>query len=218
MPEGETILNTVSPYYFRRVEMLKKTIAILVDWENIRKGIFEQATRKLNKWVDYNEPGNLINLIRSFVNKEEEIFRIFLYLSDPLEKVSFRGEIYDFSNEPAYVASSNFIKKIGLLDYIAVRKGKLKFRGFDKDDKPIVIQKQVDMLMGLDIAHLAYTKTADRILVLSGDTDIIPALKTARVNGLQVVIGYCSDVGNLNSGLMLHADFIRGRDFASIFS
>ena len=50
------------------------------------------------------------------------------------------------------------------------------------------------MLFGLDIAHVSYNRLVDRILILSSDTDIVPAMKTARINGLQVILGCCPDV------------------------
>jgi hypothetical protein len=33
---------------------MKKKVAIFVDWENVRKRIFEEAYRKMQKKVDYN--------------------------------------------------------------------------------------------------------------------------------------------------------------------
>ena len=111
--------------------------------------------------------------------------------------------------------------KISVEKLIAVRKGKLKFRGMLPNNKPDLVQKQVDMLIGLDIAHLSYNKLVDIIylyLILCADTDIIPALKTARINGLQVVVGYCEDLGGLNREIKEHSDFIRKRDFKEIFS
>ena len=60
---------------------------------------------------------------------------------------------------------------------------------------PIFEQKQVDMLLGLDVAHISYCRLADRALILCcNDTDMIPAMKLARVNGLQVIVGLCPDI------------------------
>lgn len=112
----------------------------------------------------------------------------------------------------------NFIEKLQVEDHIAIRKGKIVYRGLDNQNSPIFIQKQVDMLLGLDIAHVAYNKLADRALILTVDTDIIPAMKTARINGLQVIWGCCPDVQNdLPKGLKKHSDFIREINFTSIF-
>ncbi len=103
-------------------------------------------------------------------------------------------------------------------DYFAIRKGKLKLRGFkaNKHEEPILVQKGVDMLMGLDIAHLSYKKIVDRILILSGDTDIKPAIKTARINGVQVIIANCPDISPIAEELKTHADIIRNKNFYDI--
>ncbi len=44
------------------------------------------------------------------------------------------------------------------------------------------------MRIGLDIANFADGHTVDRIILLSGDTDCVPAMKHARISGLQVVL------------------------------
>jgi len=196
--------------------MRKKKVAIFVDWENIRKGVFENAYKKLSKKVNYNEVENVIRLFSAFLDSDtEEIYRIFVYLCEPYGGI-INGN--DFSKTPVFSAANGFIEKLQVKDYIAIRKGKIVCQGIDKEDKPIFVQKQVDMLLGLDIAHVAYKRLADRALILTADTDIIPAMKTARINGLQVIWGCCPDVqGDLPKDLRKHADFIRETNFSTIF-
>ncbi|MEM3335858.1 MAG: NYN domain-containing protein [Thermoplasmata archaeon] len=192
---------------------MKKKTAILVDWENIRKTVFEKCSPTL----DYNRPETIKHFISFFIdNSEEEIFRIFLYLSEPASKFYYQKQSYDFSNYPAFKKHDAFVRKMSVQNYFAIRKGKLKFRGYKNDGKPDFVQKGVDMLIGLDIAHLSYKKIVERILILSGDTDIKPAMKTARINGVQVVIGNCSDITPIAKELKTHADIIRDRNFYDI--
>ena len=196
--------------------MSKKKIAVFVDWENIRKSVFEDVYKNTGKKIDYNDVQNALKLILSFVEtNDEEIYRIFVYLCEPYGGI-ING--FDYKTTPVYVLGSKFIEDIQVKDYVAVRKGKLAFRGFDKFNKPIFVQKQVDMLIGLDIAHIAFNKYVDRALILCFDTDIIPAMKIARMNGLQVIWGWYSDVlGNPPDALRKHSDFIRDKEFNSIF-
>jgi uncharacterized LabA/DUF88 family protein len=49
-------------------------------------------------------------------------------------------------------------------------------------------QKGVDMRIGIDVATLSLKKVVDRIILFSGDTDMIPAMKLARREGLQVFV------------------------------
>src|SRR5437773_32308 len=49
-------------------------------------------------------------------------------------------------------------------------------------------QKGVDMRIGIDVATLTLKRIVDRIILISGDTDMIPAMKLARREGVQVVL------------------------------
>lgn len=196
--------------------MRKKKVAIFGDWENVRKGIFEEASNTLHKKINYNDVDNVLKFFYAFIEPDkEEIYRTFVYLSEP-----YAGSIggKDYKTTAAFTNGINFIEKLQVEDYIAIRKGKIVYRGIDNQNRPIFMQKQVDMLLGLDIAHIAYNKLADRALILTADTDIIPAMKTARINGLQVIWGCCPDIQNaLPKELKKHSDFIREIKFSSIF-
>ncbi len=193
-----------------------KKVAVFVDWENIRIGIFEKAARHPSTQVNYNDENNIIKFICAFLDpKDEEIYRIFFYLTDPYgDKI--KG--VDYSKTQTYINATSLIDRLGICDHIAIRKGTLVVRGFDSKKKPIFQQKKVDMLLGLDVAHVSYGKLVDRVLILSCDTDIIPALKVARINGLQVIHGSCPDIGKpVHRDLKRHADIIREILFAHIF-
>jgi len=194
----------------------RKKVAIFVDWENLRKGVFEEASKKYPTQISFNDPENSLQLIKSFIiSDEEEIYRIFFYLAEP-----FGGRLrgINYSQTPTYQHSMVFIEKLEAQELVAVRRGELVVRGFDQNADPIFVQKKVDMLLGLDIAHVSFNKLADRIMVLCADTDIIPAMKTARINGLQVIFGWCSDIqSEIRKDLKRHSDFIRDRKFQAIF-
>lgn len=198
-----------------------KKVALFIDFENLRKSIFDQADKYHFRKINYNNPNCFIPFIKSFINSDEDIYRIFIYLSEPLKEVTYRGKNYDLSANQAYQMHVKFIENMQVQEYVAVRKGKLKFRGF-KDPatcKQIdVVQKQVDMLIGLDIAHVSYNKLVDRIMIFCADTDLIPALKTARINGLQVILTCCSDVQATNNNIKKHSDFIRDIRYQDIIS
>ena len=192
-----------------------KTVAILVDWENLRKTL-DTAIKKYKikkEEFSYNDVEKLLDFIISFVEPYEEIYRIFFYLTPPKEEAEWKGQTYSVKDKPEYKKvyenSLKFIESLRLNDYVSIRKGKLEFRGYDQSQRPIFTQKQVDMLIGLDIAHLSYLKLVDRILLFSLDTDLIPAVKIARINGLQVIIPSFEDIRKAHFDLQEHADFIR---------
>jgi uncharacterized LabA/DUF88 family protein len=49
-------------------------------------------------------------------------------------------------------------------------------------------QKGVDIKIGIDIASIAYKRLADRVVLITGDADFVPAAKLARREGLDVVL------------------------------
>lgn len=58
----------------------------------------------------------------------------------------------------------------------------------DDDFEPELHQKGVDIKIGLDLAWISYNKVADRVIFVTGDSDFIPAIKTARRNGIFVYL------------------------------
>ncbi len=49
-------------------------------------------------------------------------------------------------------------------------------------------QKGVDMRIGLDIASITFKKQANKIILISGDSDFVPAAKLARREGVDFVL------------------------------
>ncbi len=167
-------------------------------------------------------PDFIASFAHECATEDEEILRIFYYDCPPYRgavRLPVSGEIHEFDGHDAW------LMELARKDLFAVRKGELKFRGFslkkspqehlrkgrslsDDDFRPVFQQKGVDMRIGLDIATLASGGILDRIILVSGDTDIIPAMKHARIEGLQVVMVRIN--GNrLSYALQWHADFVR---------
>ncbi|AEH45825.1 hypothetical protein Thein_1971 [Thermodesulfatator indicus DSM 15286] len=213
-------------------------VAIVVDWENIRYKVFANPKLKSpnpSERFSYNAyTERLPVFLLNFLEPNEIPYRIFIYASKPFEqelrlpshirlspeeKKSKENEINlrIKRNRQTY---ENFLKRLGKCSLIALRLGKTVFRGWkvEKDNyKPDLVQKKVDMLMGLDIAHLAYKRLVDRIIIFSYDTDMQPAFKTARLEGIQVVLPVFTEIKDeIPSELFLHSDFIRERRYFEI--
>lgn len=75
------------------------------------------------------------------------------------------------------------------------------------DIKPDIKQKGVDLRIGMDIACMAIRKNVHSIVLITGDSDMVPALKLARREGLRV---YCvqMDEQRLTDELKIHTDRI----------
>ncbi len=193
-----------------------KKVAFFVDWDNLRKTI-EQINKVVKiKNFNFNNASHISTLFKNFLCENEEFYRIFFYTAKPLSSEEIKSqlskkdkEIYKNENQinKVFDIASKFLKDIVSEDFIALRTGKLKVRGL-KNSKPAIIQKQVDMLIGLDISEISYKKLADKIVVFSKDTDMIPALKTARINGLTVSIANFKESNFISDDIILHSDLV----------
>jgi uncharacterized LabA/DUF88 family protein len=76
-----------------------------------------------------------------------------------------------------------------------------------RDIQPRIQQKGVDMRIGLDIASLALKRLVSTIAIVSGDSDLVPAMKLARREGLRV---YLDTLGSthVRPELKTHADVV----------
>jgi uncharacterized LabA/DUF88 family protein len=62
------------------------------------------------------------------------------------------------------------------------------------------------MRIGIDVATLALNRYVDRVIVVTNDTDLVPALKVARRHGVQVGI---AQIGSYRP----HQDLVEDSDF-----
>jgi len=204
-----------------------KKVAIFIDWENFRLDIAKIQRTSPGWSFNYNDPSSVYSLILRFLEDKEEIYRIFFYTAYPLDIEQIKAQLSqrdrnsfeEFLNgadnrgrtnrekwQNISAVSRSFIDSFAQMEYVANRIGILKVRGVDANGSPILVQKRVDMLLGLDIAHISYEKLSDKILVFSKDTDIIPALKTSRINGLQTAVAAIKEGSSINSEIKKHCD------------
>ena len=160
---------------------------------------------------------------------EEELFRIYCYHCAPYGEVEihpFSRQRVDFSATDTFVAMTRLIRALSLKDRVAFRAGELSFdgwgvrrsaaaeiirtgRGLAVDDfAPELKQKRVDMKIGLDVAWLASKGIVDRIVLVTADSDFVPAMKFARREGVQVVLVPMDHV-MVKTDLLIHCDEVR---------
>lgn len=68
-------------------------------------------------------------------------------------------------------------------------------------------QKGVDMKIGLDIASLSYKRLVDQIILISGDSDFVPAAKLARREGIDFILDPMWET--IKSNLFEHVDGLK---------
>lgn len=163
------------------------------------------------------------NFAQHCIEQDEYLLRAFYY-DAPL----FKGKVQlpVSGGERIFQANDKWLDDIAKMDRFAVRKGTLGFRGWrlksipiaggqaltDADFAPVFEQKGVDMRIGLDIANFARTRSVDRIILVSGDQDMVPAMKEARKSGLEVAtIQMAHPTKSLHTSLHAHSDIVRAK-------
>ena len=147
-------------------------------------------------------------------HEERELYRIFYYDCMPSSKNvyhPFLKKQIDLRKSSLSVWMNDFIKALYSKRKFAVRLGRLSEERLEYSLKPDVVkklcrgsittadlkesdftlnieQKGVDMMIGVDIASLAYKKQVDQIILISGDSDFVPAAKLARREGIDFIL------------------------------
>lgn len=87
-------------------------------------------------------------------------------------------------------ASDSFFDRLERVPLLTVRYGKLVRRGETPDGQPILVQKQVDVLLAVEIVRIALRHEASEIVLLTGDSDLLPALRIARDEGIRIRLAH----------------------------
>ena len=118
-----------------------------------------------------------------FACNGDSVFRAYYYDCLPYQSaVPTDEERERFSN------AQRFTYTLNKLPRFTVRLGKLVFRGYDENGKPIFKQKRVDLLLGIDLASLVNMKSVSGISLIAGDSDLIPAFEHAHGAGFTTTL------------------------------
>lgn len=200
--------NFVFPY---DEGMLMSTMAVLVDG-----GFYLKRARNLKgAKTPRARAKELVDYCRAHVKHEgAELYRIFYYDCDPIAKKVYHplhNRTFDQSKTDDYAWKMEFFAELANKRKLAIRKGqplegsgafvlksdvsKCIVRGerdveslTDDDFVLDVQQKGVDVRIGLDVALISLNRYADQIVLITGDSDFVPAAKFARRNGVDFIL------------------------------
>jgi hypothetical protein len=192
---------------------------VMIDGAFIRKK-FRSAMKADISIHDLQE---IVKKIFGVVNIPICNYRVYFYDCKPCsEKTSLPIShiAYDFEAKPQYTKGMTLIKGIKMLPFFAVREGILSFNGWTlkpacygmnplTDDcfTPNLKQKGVDIKIGLDVAWVSFNHIAGSIIMVTGDSDFVPVIKTARRNGVFV---YLFTLGhNVKKELLENVDVVQ---------
>jgi uncharacterized LabA/DUF88 family protein len=197
--------------------MRSEIVAILVDggfFQRRAKTLWGEKSgeERARELMDYCH-----RHLRHQVNHEtqyDDLYRIFYYdcppadcnVYHPLHKKDINLKKTDlFAYMTAFHESMRHQRKVALrmgklsandLNYSLNLKAQKKLiRGemqvselTDEDFTLNIGQKGVDMRIGIDIASMAFKRQVTRIILISGDSDFVPAAKLARREGIDFVL------------------------------
>ena len=112
---------------------------------------------------------------------DSEILRTYYYHCMP-----YQGNPPKPDEQARYSSMRKFVTALTSLPHYTVRYGRLAFRGEDDQGRPQYEQKRVDILLSVDMVQLATKHTIQEAILLTGDSDFIPAVAAAKSEGVMV--------------------------------
>lgn len=140
-----------------------------------------------------------------------DLLRIYYYDAKPatgrlVHPIS--GVETNLANTEVFRRNQSYLDRLELSENVALRLGELSANGWklkrsslqdpdigsrclSPDDLVMDLeQKGVDLRIGLDIARLSLGRLVHTIVVVTGDSDLVPAFKFARREGVRVVLSH----------------------------
>jgi uncharacterized LabA/DUF88 family protein len=210
--------------YFFAGGLLPEKAAILIDG-----GFLKKKLRGLNR--RFPIVADVTAFVATTLAKPSltgvSVFRVYFYDAPPYEGTAsnpISGAVTNFSATVASRQNQALLQSLELQPDFAVRRGTLMLSGWKlgnaairslaagarpiaaNDFVPDMGQKGVDMRIGLDIAWLSLKRIVDSVVLVTGDSDFVPAMKFARREGLRV---YLEAMGHaVRRELKVHADIV----------
>lgn len=161
---------------------------------------------------------------------KRELYRVFYYDCPPVQSVVYHSLLkknIEFGKLETYQWALDFFDELKRKRKMALRLGRLstvqphfnldaaKVKKLcagsiaiddleERDFRISFVQKGVDMRMGVDITSLAYEGIVSQIILISGDSDFVPAAKTARRKGIDFILDPMGS--DVSDGLFEHID------------
>jgi uncharacterized LabA/DUF88 family protein len=207
--------------------MLQARYAILLDGGFVTKKLQEQLQRP----AEADDVVALCSEIQSHPELQHyELLRTYFYDAPPsLEAVIWpvSGDKYQLAETERAKHSQRLYDQLELRPGFALRMGetrltpqrwKLKPKSVrqitaepralqDRDFLLDINQKGVDIRIGLDMARLALRDLVRAVVVVTGDSDFVPAFKFVRREGVKVMLCTLGHKGARRE-LKAHADFV----------
>jgi uncharacterized LabA/DUF88 family protein len=176
------------------------------DGKQVAKGLLTHCLKHIHNQSENND---------RHITEPERLYRIFFYDCPPITKKSHHPitkKAVDFKKSKTALLRQDLHNQLRKTRNVALRLGFLdeknarwtlknperfkdlisgKITHTDIIESDVIYhaqQKSVDMKIGLDIASMAYKKQVNKIILISGDSDFVPAAKLARREGIEFIL------------------------------
>ncbi len=159
-------------------------VAIFIDGAYLDKTLDALSTPRLK--VDCGK-------LSAKLSGGKEILRTYYYDCPP-----HQSKIPTDEEKRLTAKKNSFFNALSNLSRFQVRQGKLAKR-IDADGRPIFQQKRVDILMAVDMVLLSATRQIERAVLLTGDSDLVPAIEVVKASGVLVLLAHGPRGGDANT-------------------
>lgn len=214
----------------RPVHLRPIITAVLIDGGFYRRRAYTLFGDKTPE----DRANEMVRYARRHISKSRSsLYRIFYYDCPPSEKVLFHPltrQQVNLASTDQFKWTNEFFDSLTHKRKVALRRGEeletqngyaLKTDPLkklcsgsmqvtdltEKDFKLEITQKGVDMRIGLDIASIAESGTVNQIVMITGDSDFVPAAKHARRAGIDFILDPMW--ATVTTSLSEHVDGIR---------
>lgn len=203
-------------------------IAVLIDGGFFFKRYFHLYDKERERSPE-EVADHLYTLAHSHCGRNNFLYRIFFYDCMPFEEKAhnpINKKSIDFKNTSEAIFRRSFFDRLRKKRKVALRLGYLKKSGnwqikaskvkellngnikiSDLTANDVIYelkQKSIDMKIGIDIASISLKHFVDRIVLISGDADFVPAAKLARREGIDFILNPMK--AHIDDSLFEHID------------
>ena len=169
---------------------MQDKVAIFIDGGYLTK-VLKESFNSCD--IDFSQ-------LSSYLAENDHILRTYYYNCMP-----YKSNTPSSGDSARYENMQRFINALERLDHYEVRLGKLEYRGRNKEGRPIFTQKRVDILLGCDLVLLSAKGKIGKAIIITGDSDFIPAIEIAKNEGVEIELVY-EDNHKPHQNLMTIAD------------
>lgn len=135
----------------------------------------------VNKQFD-QAPIDFSRLVQALVPPPTTLLRAFYYHSLPYVDDDVEEKVWNM-----YEGRRRFFHALNLKGGLTVREGRVS-RRIDNAGEPFYEQQLTDVLFVVDLLNLAYKGQIDHAVIVSNDSDFIPAVQAAQHEGVRVLV------------------------------